>query len=139
MPNYSGARRQFVRGLDQGVAAAIAKSQVFDLDNGAGTTIDDVIIRPAVAIVITGARIVYVDATTGTVAAGNAKLGTTVGGAEIVAATAYGNAKAVGTVTDMTIVAGAVPANTPVCCRHTGIAATAAGKAYVEIEYTEAS
>lgn len=135
---FSGANRQFVRGSDQGLGTAIAKSVWFNLDNGAGTTIDDVILRPAVAIVITAARIVYVDATTGTVAAGNAKIGTTVGGGEIVAATAYENTKAVGTVTAMTIVSGAVAANTPVCVRHTGVAVTQAGQAYVEIEYREA-
>jgi hypothetical protein len=138
MPNYA-ARRQFTRGIDNGVGIGQAKSMRFDIDNGAGTTVDDVILRPAVAITITAARIVYTDATAGTVAAGNAKIGTTVGGAEIVAATAYVNGSTVGAVTNMTIVSGAVAANTPVIVRHTGIAATAAGQAYVEIEYTEAT
>ena len=110
----------------------------FDIDNGAGVTVDDVILRPDVAITITAARIVYTDATTGTVAGANAKIGTTVGGAEIVAATAYENAKAVGTKTDMTLVSGAVAAGTPVIVRHTGIASVAAGQAYVEVEYSEA-
>lgn len=137
MPSYS-ARRQFTRGIDSG-GVGLTKSMRFDLDNGAGTTIDDVVLRPVSAILITAARIVYTDATSGTVAAGNAKIGTTVGGAEVVAATAYENAKAVGTVTNMTIVSGAVAANTPVIVRHTGVAATAAGQAYVEIEYTEAA
>lgn len=137
MPRFATTQRQFVRGQDNGPATGVSKSVTFDLDNGAGTTIDDVIMRPAVPIRLTAARIVYTGATTGTVAAGNAKLGITVGGAEIVAATAYGNAAAVGSVTDMAIVAGAVPAGTPVFCRHTGVAATQAGLAYVEIEYTE--
>jgi hypothetical protein len=108
----------------------------FNLDNGNGTTIDDVIIRPTSAIVITAARIVYVDATTGTVAAGTASIGTTVGGVDIVAATNYENTKAVGTTTAMVIVSGAVAAGTPVIVRHTGVAATQAGQAIVEIEYT---
>lgn len=137
MPSYSNASRQFAGGTEQ-ARAARERSVWFNLDNGAGTTIDDVILRAAVAIVILAARIVYVDATSGTVAAGNARIGTTVGGSEIVAATAYENAKAVGAVTDMTIVAGAVPAGTPVCVRHTGVAATQAGQAVVEIEYREA-
>lgn len=107
----------------------------FDLDNGAGTTIDFVLMRPAAALTITAARIVYSDATSGTVAAGTAQIGTTVGGTEIVAATAYANTKAVGTTTAMTIASGAVAANTPVIVRHTGVAATQAGKAIVEIEY----
>lgn len=113
-----------------------ARSEAFNLDNGSGTTIDDVILRPTTAITITDARIVYSDATSGTVAAGTAQVGTTVGGTEIVAATNYGNAKAVGTTTAMTIVSGAVAANTPICVRHTGVAATQAGEAHVEITYT---
>lgn len=112
------------------------RSVWFNLDNGAGTTVDDVLLVPTTAITITAARIIYVDATTGTVAAGNAKIGTTLGGAEIVAATAYENTKAVGTATAMVIVAGAVAAGTAVFVRHTGIAAVAAGQAVVEIEYT---
>lgn len=108
----------------------------FNLDNGAGTTVDDVLMKPTTAITIIAARIIYVDATTGTVAAGNARIGTTLGGSEIVAATAYENTKAVGTETAMTIVSGAVAAGGAVFVRHTGVAATAAGQAIVEIEYT---
>lgn len=113
-----------------------ARSVWFNLDNGAGTTIDDVIIRPTTAITIIAARIVYQDATTGTVAAGSAQIGTTVGGTDIVAATNYENAKAVGTSTAMVIASGAVAANTPVIVRHTGVAVTQAGQAVVEIDYT---
>jgi len=113
----------------------IAKSVWFNLDNGSGTTIDDVLLYSSQAIKIVAARIVYVDATAGTVAAGNAKIGTTVGGAEIVAATAYTNSATVGSVTAMTLVTNLVPANTMVSVRHTGVASTAAGQAYVEIEY----
>lgn len=137
MPNYAMGANRYVRGYDTGPALAQAKSMRFDLDNGAGTTVDDVILRPDVAITIVAARIVYTDATTGTVAGGNAKIGTTVGGAEIVAATAYANASAVGTKTDMTIVSGAVAAGSPVIVRHTGVAVTQAGMAYVEIEYRQ--
>lgn len=113
----------------------IARSIEFDLDNGAGTTIDTTVMLPAHALTITAARIVYDDATTGTVAAGNARVGTTVGGSEIVAATAYGNTKTVGSTTAMTIVSGAVAASTMVVVRHTGVAATQAGKAHVELEW----
>jgi hypothetical protein len=114
----------------------IARSRPFDLDNGAGTTVDDVILRHSQRIKPLAARIVYSGATTGTVAGANAKVGTTVAGAEIVAATAYGNTKAVGTSTAMTLASSAeLAANTPVIVRHTGIAATAAGEAYVELEY----
>ncbi len=138
MPRYSAARSQFYRGTEAGAAVSLAKSTLLTLANGAGVTIDDVILRAEVSVTITAARIVYSDATTGTVATANARIGTTVGGAEICAATAYANTAAVGTVTAMTIVSGAVPANTPVLVRHTGIIAGAAGQAYVEIEYSEA-
>lgn len=111
-----------------------AQSIVFDLDNGAGTTVDDVILVPMRAITITAAQIIYVEATQ-TVAGGNAKIGTTVGGSGIASATAYQNTKAVGTVTSMTISNGAVAAGTPVCVRHTGVAATQTGRAKIEIEY----
>jgi len=118
----------------------MAKSRIFDLDNGAGTTIDDVILKLPFAVTIVSARIVYVGATTGTVAAGNAKLGTAVGGAQIVAATAYEDTKAVGVSTAMTVITTAnvnkLAANAALFCRHTGVAATQAGEAYVEVEYT---
>lgn len=111
------------------------RSEPINLDNGAGTTQDTVLIRHPRPIQLTTCRIVYSDATTGTVAAGNAKVGITVGGAEIVAATAYGNAAAVGTTTAMVIVDGKIAAGTPVLVRHTGVAATQAGFAFVECDY----
>lgn len=115
----------------------IARSVWFNLDNGSGVTIDDVILYCSQPVLIKAARIVYVDATAGTVAAGNAKIGTAVAGAEIVAATAYGDGATVGSVTAMTVIqtAARVAANTMIIVRHTGIAATAAGQAYVEIEF----
>lgn len=115
----------------------VARSVWFNLDNGNGTTIDDVVLRHSQNIKLVAARIVYVDATTGTVAAGNAKVGSTVGGAEYVAATAYEDTKAVGTTTAMTLKAAAafIAAGTPITVRHTGVASTQAGQAVVELEY----
>jgi hypothetical protein len=115
----------------------VARSKEFDLDNGSGTTLDDCILRCSVEVVPTVCRIVYTDATTGTVAGGNAKIGTTVGGTEVTAATAYENTKAVGTATSMSLTEGLanIAADTPIIVRHTGVAATQAGKAYVEVEY----
>lgn len=115
--------------------ASTVRSEAFNLDNGAGTTVDALLIRHPRPIVFSACRIVYEDATTGTVAGGNAKVGTTVGGAEIVAATAYANTTAVGTTTAMVIVDGKVPAGTPVLVRHTGVAITQAGEAAVECDY----
>jgi hypothetical protein len=114
-----------------------ARSPVINIDNGSGTTIDTTILRHPKAIEIVRARIVYDTETAGTVAAGNAKIGTTVSGAEVVAATAYTNSATVGSTTAMTLVDGTVAAATPVIFRHTGVAATAAGEAHVEIDYYE--
>lgn len=113
-----------------------ARSAAFNLDNGAGTTVDDVIARPAHAFFPVAARIIYSDATAGTVAAGTVGIGTTVAGVDLVAATAYENAKAVGTTTALTLATAAKQiAGTPVIVRHTGVAATQAGFAYVEFDY----
>lgn len=112
------------------------RSRNFNLDNGSGTTIDDAVMKPSQALTIQRAQIVYTTETTGTVAAANAKVGTTLGGEEVVAATAYENSKAVGTSTAMTVVSGAVAADGAVFVRHTGVASTAAGEAFVELEYT---
>ena len=137
----AGADSSAVAGsLDYKTQAARQKmtltSEAFDLDNGAGTTVDRVIGRMPFAITIAAARIVYEGATTGTVGAGGIVVGITVGGAELVASTAYENAKAVGTATALTLVTGAVAAGVPICVRHTGVGATQAGFAHVEIDFT---
>lgn len=115
----------------------VARSVWFNLDNGSGTTVDDVILYCSQPVSIKAARIIYVDATTGTVAGGNAKIGTTLGGNELVAATAYEDSKAVGVVTAMTLTSAAavVAAGTAIFVRHTGVGATQAGQAVVEIEF----
>lgn len=113
----------------------VARSRLFDLDNGAGTTVDDCILRHSKAVKLLNARIVYTTATTGTVAAGNAAIGTTIGGGEIAAATAYENSKGIGVRTAVTLLVTDVAADTPIYVRHTGVAATVAGEAYVEVEY----
>lgn len=113
----------------------VAKSPEFDLDNGSGTTIDAVIMGLSKAVTISAARIIYTDATSGTVAAGSIKVGTTVGGVDIIAATNYANAQAVGQRQALTLASAAVAANTSLFVRHSGVAATQAGKAFVEIEF----
>jgi hypothetical protein len=112
-----------------------ATTPIVNMDNGAGATIDITVLRPTYKIKIKAARIVYDTETAGTVAAATAQLGTTVGGAEIVAATAYTNSKTVGATTAMTLVLSVIPANTPIIFRHTGIATTAAGEAHIELDY----
>jgi hypothetical protein len=113
----------------------VARSRLFNIDNGAAATIDDVLLRHSQAIKLLEGRIVYTTETAGTVAAANIRIGTTVAGTQIAAATAYTNSAAVGSATAITLVQTEIPANTPVITRHTGIAATAAGEAYVELEY----
>lgn len=112
------------------------RSESFDIDNGAGTTVDVLLIRHPRPIVINACRIVYSDATVGTAAAGNAKVGITVGGAEVVAATAYTNSATVGSTTAMVIVEGRIAAGVPVLVRHTGVATTVAGRSQVECDYS---
>ncbi len=111
------------------------RSVDFNIDNGAGTTIDDVLTLSEFPVTIRRAQIVYTVETTGTVSAGNARVGTAVAGVEVVASTAYGNTASVGTTTAMVLVETRLPADTMLVVRHTGVAATAAGVAYVEVEY----
>lgn len=115
----------------------VVQTQLFNIDNGAGVTIDDVVLYLSQPIKIVAARVVYSGATTGTVAAATVGIGTTVAGVELVAATALENTKAVGTITALTLKAAAasVAANTPIIVRHTGIAITAAGEYRVIIEF----
>ena len=114
----------------------VLKSRNFNIDNGAGTTVDDAISVGSKPINLQKAYIVYTTETAGTVAAANVTIGTTVGGTDIAAATAYANSSTVGTTTAITLVKTHIPANTMIDVRHTGSAATALGEAYVVIEYT---
>lgn len=114
----------------------IAQSKIFDIDNGSGTTADDAFLLVPYAITIRSAYVLYTTATAGTVAAATISLGTTVGGVEIVAATALVNSKTVGSTTALTLASSAVPASTMVTARHTGIAATVAGEYRIVVTYT---
>lgn len=113
------------------------KSQLVNIDNGSGTTLDEALFKVGAK----GGRLVRVYAlyneAAGTVAAGNFKLGSSAGGAGYVAATAYTNNAAVGDATTATIVADKIPANGTVFLRHTGIAATVAGAAFICVEYVD--
>ena len=111
--------------------------EIFNIDNGSGATEDQIILKPSVAITILAARVIYTTATdTAGAASASVQIGTTVGGVDIVAATALEVSKAIGAVTDLTIADGAVAAGELVAVRHTGIAATEAGEYIVQIEYT---
>jgi len=113
----------------------IVKSRIFNIDNGAGVTIDDVISAPDKASTILAARIVYTTETAGTVAAGNVRLGSTIGGSEHVASTAFVNGSVIGAKTALTIVSGVVAAGAAIHVRHTGVVATPIlGEYFVELE-----
>lgn len=107
----------------------------YNIDNGAGTTIDEVISGglPFETIIVE-ARAVYTEATDASGAAGaNFKLGVAAAGATLVAATALEVSKAIGSYTEGTPLAVPIPANTPIFVRHTGIAITDVGEYYVEV------
>ena len=120
------------RGFDD---RKIARTQIFNIDNGNGTTIDETVLVAARPILIHAARIVYDTETSAAgVTSANIKIGTAVAGEEIVASTAY-EAKAVGLTTALTLVATRV-ASGFVVVRHTGVATTVAGQAHVEVEWS---
>lgn len=115
----------------------VATTRIFDIDNGAGTVINDAFLYCTQPISIRSAKVLYTTATTGTVASATTSLGTTVAGVELVAATALENTKAVGVTTALTLTAAAarIAAGTMITVSHTGVAATAAGEYRVVIEY----
>lgn len=112
------------------------RSVTFNIDNGSGTTIDDVIFSDLDKDAwVVHVRAVYVEATdTSGAASANFKLGTAAGGATIVAATALEVLQSVGDATEATVLAAArVPAGSALFARHTGIAATDAGQYYLQV------
>ena len=114
--------------------AQVFRTPIINIDNGGGTTLDHLLFSdlPTDAYVLE-VVFVYTEATdTSGAASANFKLGTAVGGAQIVAATAYEVSKAVGTTTTTTIVAGRVAAGGACFVRHTGIASTEAGQGFVQ-------
>lgn len=114
----------------------VAKTAAINIDNGSGTTLDDMLLYCVNDIFLVDANIVYTEATDTTGAAGaNVKIGTTAGGAEIVTATALVASKAVGSTTALTLNLHYVAAGSTIRVRHTGIAATEAGQYYVQLRY----
>jgi hypothetical protein len=113
------------------------RSETFNIDNGSGATVDDVIFSNlAYAVEIKSVKAVYVEATDTTgAAAATVSLGTTAGGVDVVAATALEAAKAVGATTGYTIANGVIPAGGTLFARHTGVASTEAGQYYLQIRY----
>lgn len=114
----------------------LVKSGVFNIDNGAGVTVDETLLNVPYDIYLTDVRAIYTEATDTTGAASsNFKLGTSAGGSTLVAATALAAAKAIGATTTATITLDYLPANTTLWIRHTGIAATEVGQYFVQVSY----
>jgi hypothetical protein len=113
------------------------RSKTFNLDNGSGTTDDDVIFADLpFDVYLESVKAIYVEATdTAGAASANFKLGTTAGGTGVVAATALEISKAVGSSTSATLASNRINAGTDLFARHTGIAATEAGQYYLQVVY----
>lgn len=115
----------------------IARTQAFNIDNGAGVTVDEILFSNLpYDIEIQSVQAVYQEATdTSGAATANFKLGTTAGGTELVGATAYAVSKAVGATTTATITLALVSAGSAIFVRHTGRAAAEAGTAVIQVVY----
>jgi len=113
------------------------RSATFNIDNGSGTTADDVIFSNLpFAVEIKSIKVVYVEATDTTgAAAATIAVGSTAGGVDVVAAASLEAAKAVGATTALTVItAGAVIASGgALFARHTGVASTEAGQYYLQV------
>lgn len=106
----------------------------FNIDNGAGATSDVQLCNLPFDAYVVDVRAIYSEATDTTGAASaNFKLGTSAGGATIVAATALAVSKAIGATTSATVLADLLPANTTLWVRHTGVASTEVGQYFVQV------
>jgi len=106
----------------------------FNVDNGAGTTVDYQLCNLPFDAYLQDVRAIYSEATDTTGAASaNFKLGVTAGGATLVGATALEAAKAIGATTIATIASDFLPANTTLWVRHTGVASTEVGQYFVQV------
>lgn len=106
----------------------------FNIDNGAGTTVDYQLGNFPFDCYIISCRALYSEATDTTGAASaNFKLGVAAGGATLVAATALEAAKAIGDYTAAVPLNVVLPANTTLWVRHTGVATTEVGQYFVQV------
>ena len=110
------------------------RSREFNIDNGNGTTDDDVW-ETSGAIEIVGVKAVYTEASDSSMGEATFKVGTAVAGAQVVAATALEESKSVGTSTAGVVLVNRVPKDNILAVRHTGIATTQVGKYRVQIDW----
>ena len=112
----------------------LATPAAYNVDNGAGTTVDYQLGNFPFDCYLVDVRAIYSEATDTTGAASaNFKLGVAAGGATLVAATALEAAKAIGATTTATIAVDYLPANTTLWVRHTGVASTEVGQYFVQV------
>lgn len=123
--------------LGDNARTKILVTEEINIDNGSGTTVDYLMLVTDRPITITNAWIFYTEATdTAGAASATVQIGTSVAGAQIVAATNLAVSKAIGARTALTLVARKIAAEGMLIVRHTGIAATEAGKYKVVVAYT---
>ena len=112
----------------------LATPAAYNVDNGAGTTVDYQLGNFPFDCYLMDVRAIYSEATDTTGAASaNFKLGVAAGGATLVAATALEASKAIGATTTATIAVDYLPANTTLWVRHTGVASTEVGQYFVHV------
>jgi len=110
-------------------------TQTFNIDNGAGTTIDDVWYLPYKTVLVAAYK-VYTEATDTTGAASaNVRAGVAAAGATVLASTALDVATAVGAAVAASLLINEFAAGTTIFTRHTGVATTEVGQYYVEYVY----
>jgi len=113
-------------------------SKEFNIDNGSGSTDDDLLLVASDGLTPVAATVMYTEATDTAGAEGaSVQIGNGEGQSDIVAATNLEASKAVASTTSLTIATGAaVAAGEGIWVRHTGIAATEGGKYKVTVEFT---
>ena len=112
----------------------VSTPAAYNVDNGAGTTLDYQLGNFPFDCYLVDVRAVYSQATdTAGAASANFKLGVAAGGATLVAATALEAAKAIGATTTATVLVDYLPANTTLWVRHTGVATTEVGEYFVHV------
>lgn len=109
-------------------------STIFDFDESSGV-ITQVVFTPQIPIDIRGVTFHYTHATSGTVAAGTASLGVAGDVDAIVDDFALEDSKAVGYMKECTLLAYQIAAGVTITATVDGVAATAAGKGFFQIDY----
>lgn len=109
-------------------------SDKFDLDSTTNPY-KELVFVPNLPITIRSAKVIYQGATSGTVAGGSVKIGSSADDDLVSESTPFTDGATIGTEVELTLADPEVPADTPVVVTWTGVAATQAGEAKVQIDY----